>query len=70
MLQREIPTWVAIVAVVVVVLVVIGVYFWLWRPRVREGAQPPPTAPIFKAPGPGVSPIMEKPSPEQPAPSR
>jgi len=57
MLQREIPTWVAIVAVVVVVLVVIGVYFWLWRPRVREGAQPPPTAPIFKAPGPGVSPI-------------
>lgn len=52
-MQREVPIWVAVVAVIVVVLIVAGLYWFLWRPRVKEGASPPPGAPIFKA-GPGL----------------
>lgn len=64
-MQREIPIWVAVVAVVVVILIVIGVYRLLWQPRAREGANPPPSAPIFKA-GPGLG--GEKPVEVQKAP--
>lgn len=52
MLQREVPIWLAIVVIIVVVVVIVGIY-WLRQPRAREGATPPPTAPIFKA-GPGL----------------
>lgn len=52
MLQREVPIWVAIVAIIAVVVVIAGVY-WLRQPRIRESATPPPGAPIFKA-GPGL----------------
>ncbi|MDW8027156.1 MAG: hypothetical protein RMK94_02050 [Armatimonadota bacterium] len=52
MLQREVPIWVAVIAVIIVVLVIAGIY-WLRQPRAREGATPPPDAPIFKA-GPGL----------------
>lgn len=52
-MQREVPIWVAVVAVIVVILIVAGIYWFMWRPRVQEGATPPPGAPIFKA-GPGL----------------
>ncbi|MGQ9729511.1 MAG: hypothetical protein ACUVSC_13520 [Candidatus Fervidibacter sp.] len=52
-MQREVPIWVAVVAVIVVILIVVGVYWFLWHPRVQEGATPSPGAPIFKA-GPGL----------------
>lgn len=52
MLQREVPIWLAVVLIVVVVLVIVGIY-WVRQPRAREGATPPPGAPIFKA-GPGL----------------
>ncbi|MCS7265279.1 MAG: hypothetical protein NZ805_10650 [Armatimonadetes bacterium] len=52
MLQREVPIWVAVIVVIIVVLV-IAVIYWLRQPRAREGATPPPDAPIFKA-GPGL----------------
>jgi ABC-type transporter Mla subunit MlaD len=71
-MQREVPIWVAVVAVIVVVLIVAGIY-WLRQPKTREGANPPPTAPIFQAPGPGMNP-MSGPRPSapggQPAPTR
>jgi uncharacterized membrane protein YqiK len=47
MLQREVPLWLAVILIVVVVLVVVGIY-WLRMPRTREGASPPPGAPIYK----------------------
>jgi H+/Cl- antiporter ClcA len=62
-MQREVPLWLAVVIIVVVVIIIAGIYWWRWHPKVQEGAQPPPTAPIFKA-GPGLG--GEKPIPEQP----
>jgi hypothetical protein len=62
-MQREVPLWLAVVIIVVVVIIIAGIYWWRWHPRVQEGAQPPPEAPIFKA-GPGLG--GEKPIPEQP----
>lgn len=52
MLRREVPIWLAAIVIVVVVLVIVGIY-WFRQPRAREGATPPPDAPIFKA-GPGL----------------
>lgn len=66
MLRREVPIWVAVIVVVVVVLVIAGIY-WLRQPRAREGASPPPEAPIFKV-GPGLG--GEKPVEVEKPPSK
>lgn len=68
MLRMEVPLWLAVVIIVAVVVVIVGIYWLHLLPRVREGAQPPPTAPIFKAgPGLGGKVVPEQPTkPEQP----
>ncbi len=71
-MQREVPIWVAIVAALVVILIIAGIY-WLRQPKTREGASPPPTAPVFQPPGPGMNPMVgPRPSPPggQPAPTK
>lgn len=52
MLQREVPIWLAVVAIVVFILVIAGIY-WMRQPRIRESTPPPPEAPFYKA-GPGL----------------
>ncbi|MCS7225223.1 MAG: hypothetical protein NZ959_11850 [Armatimonadetes bacterium] len=46
-MRREVPVWVGVVAVIVVIIVIGGI-FLLRRPRVQEGATPPPNAPIMQ----------------------
>lgn len=53
-MQREVPIWVAVVAVILVVLIVAGIY-WLRQPKTQEGANPPSTAPTLKM-GPALNP--------------
>jgi len=60
-MQREVPTWLAVVLVLVVLAVVVGVYIWRGRPTPQE-----PQAPFLKgqpagptAP-PGQRPVMSR----------
>lgn len=66
-LQREVPLWVAVVAVIIIVLIVVGVYV-LRRPKTRPGMSPPPEAPIRQIPGPAQGGMMP-PAPPQQAPT-
>ncbi len=63
-MQREVPTWLAVVIILVVLVVVVGAYIIFTRPKpVTEGGQPP-------VHGPGQHMVPGKPVPQPPQPQQ
>ncbi len=59
-MQREVPTWLAVVIILVVLVVVVGAYVYLTRPKpATDGGQMP-------VHGPGSHMVPQKPMPQQP----
>ncbi len=59
-MQREVPTWLAVVIILVVLVVVVGAYMYLTRPKRVEGGEQMPVH------GPGSHMVPQQPMPQQP----
>jgi len=67
-MQREVPTWLAVVIILVVLVVVVGAYIYLTKPR----SSPAPERPPMHGPGgqgvPGATPQKPAQPPQPPKP--